>query len=782
MLRRSGGPDPPVVHRAQLRSLGDGAERAARLETIPRPGLPFDVLEAKLRVPSARPGTVSRTALVNRLRANSSLTIVTVTAPAGYGKTTLLAQWAARDDRPIAWVSVDERDDDPVVLLRHVAAALRGLAPLDESVLEPLTTPGRSIWTSLLPRLGAALADLDAFVLVLDDAHLLRSPESLEAIVTLIDHLPDGAVLTLAGRADSWLPIAALRADGRLLELGADTLALTPREAQQLVHGAGASLTVEEIHDLVRQSEGWPAELYLVALALRERKAAVGDTRIDLAGIERTLAEYLRSEYLLRLRPRALQFLRRSAVLGELCGALCDAVLGTTGSARELDAIERSNLFLVPLDRQRVWYRYHRLFRELLLRDLEETEPELVSVLHRRAADWHEARGDAESALEHARQAGDLDRVARIVAAIAPSVYHNGRIARVEQWLSYFDEAALARYPAVALHGGWIHALRGRSDEADRYLRIAETGTTARRNGARALRPAVAALRAALGRDGADQMIADAEFAVSSLPHDSGILPSAYASLGAAHVLLGRDEEADAIFATAAAEAERLGTADTRVLAIGERSLIAAARDDAPATESLARDAQELVDERSLEASATSAAAFAAAARSSLRTGRWDEARDAIAKLERLMPVLEQDSFPWFSLQMRIQLTRAYLALRDTSAAREQLTAIHQRLRVHPHVGILVEQARALEEEVDAMPEPDDPASTGLTAAELRLLPHLATHLSFREIGELLFVSRNTIKTQAISLYRKLGVSSRSTAIERAAHLGLVDPHLPPAA
>jgi LuxR family maltose regulon positive regulatory protein len=246
--------------------------------------------------------------------------------------------------------------------------------------------------------------------------------------------------------------------------------------------------------------------------------------------------------------------------------------------------------------------------------------------------------------------------------------------------------------------------------------------------------------------------------------------------------LLGEDERADAAFATAADEAERLGTADTRVLALSERSLIAAARDDSPATESLARAAGALVEERSLEPSATSAAAFAAAARSSLRSGRWDEAREAIAKLERLTPLLERDAFPWFSLQMRIQLARAHLALRDTAAAHAQLAAIHGLMAAHPHGGVLAEQARALEEEIRAMPDPGEVSSTGLTAAELRLLPHLATHMSFREIGELLYVSRNTIKTQAISLYRKLGVSSRSDAIERAAQLGLIEPHLPPAA
>jgi LuxR family maltose regulon positive regulatory protein len=735
--------------------------------------LPFETVELKIRVPALRSGTVSRTGLVNRLRANTAHPVVTLTAPAGYGKTTLLAQWAVRESRPLAWISVDERDDDAVVLLRHVAAALHSVAPLEPDVLEALATPGPSPWTSIIPRLGAALAALDGPVaLVLDDAHVLRSPDSLDSVAALIEHLPDGSALVLAGRSEPRLPIATIRADGSLLELGADDLALTPREAHLLLHATGVDLELEEMHELVQHCEGWPAALHLAALALRERQAA---EPLDLTGLDRTLTDYLRAEYLVRLLPKARRFLRRTAVLREMCGPLCDAVLRSTGSAHDLDAIERSNLFLVPLDRQRLWYRYHHLFRELLLRELAELEPGVEHVLHSRAADWYEARGDPESALEHAHEAGDVDRVAKIITAIAPSLYHNGRLATIERWVARFDEAALTRYPAVALHGGWIHALRGRRDEAERWLRIAEAGAQPGRNGSRSLRPAIAALRAAVGRDGAHQMIADAEFALSTLPRDSRIRPSAYASLGTGYLLLGEDERADGLFATAAEEAERLGTADTRVLAMSERALIAAARDDAPAGDSLALHAQDLVEEQSLEMSATSAVAFAAAARASLRRGRWDDARDSIAKLQRLTPLLAHDSFPWLSLQTRIQLAHAYLALRDKNAAREELAEIRTVLEQHPPVGVLAEQAQALEHEIDAMPDPGELSSTGLTAAELRLLPYLATHLSFREIGEQLFVSRNTIKTQAISLYRKLGVSSRSDSIEQALHLGLVE-------
>jgi len=489
------------------------------------------------------------------------------------------------------------------------------------------------------------------------------------------------------------------------------------------------------------------------------------------------MADYLRSEYLAQLRPGALRFLRRTSVLDRMCGSLCDAILDDEGSARELEKIERSNLFLVPLDHQREWHRYHHLFRDLLRRELTEREPQLVPILHGRAADWYELHGDPESALEHALAAGDLDRVAAIVTEIALPTYYGGRIASVERWLSHFEhEGLLERYPGVALQGGWVHAIGGRAADARRWLDAAERGTFkgTLSDGCTSLRPWIAVLRAALCRDGVDQMLADAESGLAGLPPDSLLRPTALLLLGSAHVLLGEDERGDALLRSAADEAERLGATDTRMVAISERSLIASAHDDPAAGQALALQAQELVDHAHVDHYVTSAIALAVAARAALRHGRWDQARAHLAEAERVRPLLGQALFPWLTLQAQLELARAYLALGDPRAhtfAQE----IRDVLDEHPHLGVLADQAAELETDLAAMPEHGNGAAAGLTGAELRLLPLLSTHLSFREIGEELFVSRNTIKTQAISVYRKLGVSSRSDAIDRAALLGLVE-------
>jgi LuxR family maltose regulon positive regulatory protein len=775
----SASPAAAPAKKTRRPSARDTAGQSAREALKRSPAPPFDVVESKIHAPSLRSGTVSRTGLVNRLRATAE-PIVIVTAPAGYGKTTVLAQWAVRDSRPFAWISVDERDNDPIVLLRHVALALHGIEPLAPSVLDTLAAPGTSIWTSAVPRLGSALAEFDQpVVLVLDDTHLLRSREGLDAVLTIAQHGSEGSLLVLAGRASPKLPVAALRGRGQLSEIGVDRLALSPNEAQLLLRATSADLSLATVAGLVDRCEGWPAALYLAALALREEHDREQDVEaaIQFSGDDRHMADYLRSEYLAQLRPGALRFLRRTSVLDRMCGSLCDAVLDDEGSARELEKIERSNLFLVPLDHQREWHRYHHLFRDLLQRELAEREPQLVPILHRRAADWYELHGDPESALEHSLAAGDLDRVAAIVTEIALPTYYGGRIASVERWLSHFEhEGLLERYPGVALQGGWVHAIGGRAAEARRWLDAAERGTFKGKlsDGCTTLLPWIAVLRAALCRDGVYQMLADAESGLAGLPADSLLRPTALLLLGSAHVLLGEDERGDAFLRSAATEAERLGATDTRMVAISERSLIASAHDDPAAGQALALQAQELVDHAHVDQYVTSAIALAVAARAALRHGRWDQARAHLAEAERVRPLLGQGLFPWLTLQAQLELARAYLALGD-SRAHTLLEEIRDVLDDHPHLGVLADQADELEADLAAMPEHGNGAAAGLTGAELRLLPLLSTHLSFREIGEELFVSRNTIKTQAISVYRKLGVSSRSDAIDRAALLGLVE-------
>ena len=544
--------DPPV--RTPVATAG----RVGVDEVVPAP--PFDFVTSKVRVPAVRSDSVPRIGLVNRLRATRSSALVVVTAPAGYGKTTLLAQWARRDERPSAWVSIDSRDNDPVILLRHIAVAVSGTGPIDPAVLPALRSPGRAIWRVGLPRLATAIAALPhPFVLVLDEADLLDSQESLDVLSTIAEQIPEGSTLALAGRTQPRLGMARLRASARLFEIGPETLALSRREAHLLLRATGLELTDREVSELVARTEGWPAGLYLAALTLHGRNAD-GDRPMSITGEDRYVAEYLRSEHLAQLEPDMREFLVRSSVLGKMCGSLCDAVLETEASGARLESMRASNLFLVPLDDHCEWYRYHHLFQELLRHELSQSDAEAIPALNRRAADWYEAHGEPEAALEPAADSGDMDRAARIFAEVALPAYHTGRLTTIEGWLDHFPgDDRLAQYPAVGVLGSWIHALRGRPAASADWLRASEHGTDTGPlpDGSTSARPWIAVLRSGLCRDGIEQMRTDAEDALIELPRDSRLRPAALTMHGAAHVLLGDAEQGDLILALAADEATR---------------------------------------------------------------------------------------------------------------------------------------------------------------------------------------------------------------------------------
>jgi LuxR family maltose regulon positive regulatory protein len=737
---------------------------------------PFDVVESKLRVPPVRPGTVSRVALVNRLRTTTSTPVAIIAAPAGYGKTTLLAQWATRDPRPFGWVTLDERDDDPLILLRHVAVAIDRVEPLSAVTFESLRVPGGSVWSAALPRLASAVSSVDRqFVLVLDDADRVSSKESVEAIALLVEQVGAGSMLVLSGRTPPPIGMARLRAGARLLEIGSDSLAMSRREAALLLRTTASELTGDDVAELVSRTEGWPAGLYLGALAVRQNgHPATGPA---VVGDDRNLAEYLRAEHLDRLPAGERAFLRRSAVLDRMSGPLCDAVLETSGSGVRLESMARANMFVVPLDGTGRWYRYHGLLRDLLRRELEEQEPVAVAGLNRRAADWFEEHGDSESALDPAAQAGDMARVARILAEIALPVYQRGRISDVEGWLDRFtDRGHLELHPELAVLGGWMHAVRGRSADARRWLDAAQRGSSAGTDGG--LR--VAVLRSAMCGEGVGRMLYDAQAAVAGLPPDTQWCAMALALLGVAYSLAGDDDQAESILAEASAAAEAAGATDIAVLALGERALLAERHGDDAVADGLAAIGRSLVNDARLEGYSTSAVALAVSARAMLRHGRWDQARSDLAAAEEACGSLTS-ALPWLAVQARLEIARAHVALRDADRARAMLDAAVVILDRCPGLGVLPARAQRLREEIEDIPEAGDATGSGLTGAELRLLPLLATHLSFREIGERLFVSRNTIKTQAISVYRKLGVTSRSGAIARAQELGLVDAAAPSA-
>jgi LuxR family transcriptional regulator, maltose regulon positive regulatory protein len=728
-------------------------------------------LDSRLRPQTLRPGTVQRTALLNRLRVARRPPVVVVTAPAGYGKTTLLADWARRDERAFAWLTVDATDDDPRSLLGSLAASLERVHACDDAIADALTAR-RFDAHAVLARISRCLDEHDEpIVLVLDDLHRISRTRTLDVLPKLVTALPPGAQLVLSGRTEPPLPLARLRAEGRLAEIGVAELRLAPREAATLVRAAGLELADDEVRRLEESTEGWPAGLYLAALALRAHDAGPALVR----GADRFLTDYFRLEALADLPPSEVEFVLRASVLEEMSGPACDAVLERSGSARALESLERSNVFVIPLDRERRAYRFHRLFREMLEAELARSAPAAVVSLNERAADWAEEHGDVQAAVGHARAAGDRERVLRLIESFALQLVGAGEIDAVSGWLAALDDAGPVHgHPAIAYLAAFTSALLGRAEDAERWARAAEHGEHARAmpDGSPTADAWAALLRAMLGREGAERMRDDAQLAVVTLAEESRLRPSALVHAGLAHVLLGEHDEAESAFEDAAEAGRASSAAVSAALALAERSLLAATRGDWDAAEQHALAARETVTANRLDGYPTSALPYAVSARSALRHSNWVRARDDGERAASLLPGLTH-AMPALALQVRLELARVRLALADETGAASLLDEVDA-IRAHrPGLGVLEEEAVELRRAVDEAGAAEGWPSS-LTGAELRLLPHLTTCLSFREIAERLFVSRNTIKTQAISVYRKLGVSSRSAAIARATELGLV--------
>jgi LuxR family maltose regulon positive regulatory protein len=697
------------------------------------------------RQPCTRSHLVPRIPLLDLLEASSHTPMVVVLAPPGYGKTTLLAQWADRDPRRFAWLTIGHDDNDPSVLLRRIAAAV------DRIELAALPV-----------------------VLVLDDLHLLENREGLRVVGRLIDDLPTGSQLAIASRGEPSLPLARLRAEGRVLEIGPEDLAMDHHELTTLLESAELSADPAEVGELLERTEGWPVALQLAALASRTRGGHRADA-VALPGDDRFLVDYLQVVVLSRVSPRLIEFLTRCSVLDRMSGPLCDAVLDRTGSADVLESLSRFTMLVIPLDRRRRWYRLHRLFRELLGSQLERDDPAAARRLTWRAAEWCERNDLAEEAIDYAMAAGDADRVARLVVDVALPTYEAGRFSTLQRWFDWLEQRGLAdRHKAIALLGAWVNALAGRPAAAERWTEASEYWPSDDPPAEGVLLPvdgSLALLKAALCRHGVKEMLADAEDALSLAPTGSPLQATAQLLLGIAHLLAGAMNAADHCLAGAGQAGEELGV-DVAPVALAERSMLAMSRGDWPQAELLAERARASARPEWLEEHAASALLYAVLARLAVHRGDAPQARSDLAHAEGLRPKLTY-ALPHLAVQVRLELARAYLALTDLSAAKSVLWEADSLLWQRPDLGVLRRQADGLGAQLDAMRKGTIGASS-LTAAEVRLLRLLGTHYSFREIGGQLCLSQHTVKSQAMSIYRKFGVSSRSEAIQYARDLGLL--------
>ena len=742
-----------------LTALAAGPDSASSETLLPAPaGRPV----------SLRAGLVPRPRLVRRLVGARNVRVALLVAPAGYGKTTLLSEWATGDERAFAWVTLDAADNDPRELLSSVALALDEIEPVGWDVFEALSTRRRDRATVALRRLTRSLArrELPA-VLVLDDLHVLEAPDARAVVKAIALACGQRVQLALASRGDGVLPLARLRANGDSIELRADELAMTRSEAASLLSLAGLELSPDEALSIHRRTEGWPAGLHLAALSIKEQEGR-SPRAAEFAGDDRLVTGYVREELLSSLQPAELEFVTGTSMLERLSAPLCDALLGRQDSADMLARLAEGNVMLVPLDRGDTSYRHHELVASALRAELRRRNPEREAQLHRRASAWYAENADPARAIGHAIDAGEVERAATLLWESALQHSARGRHDDVWDWLNRFSDQALADTPLLALVAAATELAAGNLYEAERWTTLARTAP-----GAESARGGITLMQAAIGRHGVAEMGAEAERAAELLGDASPWRPMCGLLQGVAAQLAGRPDDARPRLEEAAHLAA-VQAPLVQAICLAQLALLDTAEDDLERGSVRAGRARAQVSRCELGDCPAVALVYMVSAELRARSGQPSEARTDLWHGQRLLGETTDPS-PWYEAQCRLVAARATLRLSGPTAAGELLTQAARATRRVPDAPVLHDWLDEAGAEIELALDSSHGDDWALTAAELRVLRYLPSHLSFPEIAEQLYVSPNTIKTHARGIYRKLGVSSRGNAVELARGAGLVE-------
>jgi LuxR family transcriptional regulator, maltose regulon positive regulatory protein len=730
-------------------------------------------VEIRLSAPPRPNGLAARPRQVNRLLEARDVPLALIVAPAGYGKTTVLSEWAERDGRPFAWLSLDEEDDDPVGLLAAIAAALETSEPVAKGVRTALSSRHAGAARKTLPRLLRYITYREQpVVLVLDDVDRLQAPEAFDVLQAIAEGMPPGSQLVLSSRSEPALAVGSLRAHRRVVELRAGDLAMTLPEAAALLRGAGLLLPPELIETLVRRTEGWPVGLYLAALSLREQRDVRG-AAARFGGDDRLVAEYLRDEFLRPLGAERAAFLTGTAVLETLSGPLCDAVLESSESGSTLAELAHQNALLVSIGRNGDSYRQHRLLQDMLRGELHRLQPQRERRLHRRASAWYASQGEDGPAIRHAVAAGDVQVAASLLWASAPSHIAHGRNDTVQDRLNEFTEEQIAASAPLALVAASSRLAAGDGAEAERCAAAAVRGVSDATGGeARSLLTGIAVVRGLAAREGLAKMGREVRRAREVDPGRAPLHTACNLLEGVALHLTGdragardRLEEGGRGDVASAPHTQALCLAQLALLMID-----AGDRDSAATTTSRARSQLDIASLRSYPSLAlVFAVSSAVRAQRGLTSEAAGDTREARALLARVSGFA-----PWYEAETRIVLAQAALRLSDLAGARELVSEAARFMRDVPDSPVLRTWLGECTAQLRAAAGSAEEAWT-LTAAELRVLHLLPTHLSFPAIAKSLYVSPNTVKTHARAVYRKLDASSRAEAVALACEAGLLD-------
>ena len=725
-----------------------------------------------------------RRELIEQLRQGLHRRLTLIEAPAGCGKTTVLVEWCASeaDGLPFAWLSLDASDNDPVRFWTYVTAAFRHAGvQIPRSVDSALAAPAVSAKELGLPELVNALAAASTpIVLVLDDYHLIREAQIHEGVAYFVEHSPPGVHLAMASRAAPPVGVARLRVRGELGELREEELRFDREGVDMLLNEAlGLALHAEELDLLLERTEGWAAGLYLAGLSLRAREDGA-DFVASFSGEQRHLADYLLEE-VLSGQPQDLRtFLVETSILDRLTAPLCDAVLDTAGSHDKLDAVERSNMFLIPLDSRRRWFRYHGLFQDLLRHELSrERDEAFVRRLHDRAAKWLAESGEIDEAIKHYVAAGNEDDASDLIARNWNLYLQRGEVVSASGWLDRLRPELVLASPQLCLARGWLSLDVGDLAAAERWLDAADAASPRDGmpfyEGGSTVPAGIAMLRATLAYQMGDLETAreNAELAVE-LEGGSGSPWRAVAltTLGCARYWQGNSVGAEDALVTAVQTAHT-GTNNLAVLrAFSMLSVAATDAGNLADAERWITLGETLAENENLTEYWMGALVHAANGRLAERAGDFPSARD---HLERAVVLARRGVARPELIYSLHALAPLRASTGDPEGARSAVHEATQTLAACASPAALTHlvadaERRLRGKAARAAVRPHDE----LSARELEVLRLLPSQLSFREIGNALYVSHNTVKTHASRIYRKLGADTRAEAVARARELRLL--------
>jgi LuxR family maltose regulon positive regulatory protein len=717
---------------------------------------------------------VDRTRLVEQLQ-SSRATAVSLSAPGGYGKTTVLRQWASLEPRETVWVDVPRGRPSARVVAEAIGASLDP----DPAVALPATYDQATWFDVALPALGGRLrARPEPCLLVLDDATDLRGPAAEALLETVVASLPADSRLAVASRMAPLRALRRLRTSARLLELGPTELALAPGEASRLVTGLGVDVDDARLLDLMSRTEGWPVAVYLVGLSLRSSATpAPAPAPAGHPPLSRPapgwVEDYLQDELVDPLDAADRQFLLRCSVLDQLDAQACAAVALEPAAGAVLRRLADQNTLLVRIDAAAGRYRLHQLLADHLRESLSRLDPAELAACHARASRWFLEQGDLDAAVEHAAAAGDDDWFAALVWTHAGVLLGRGQLPRVRAWLALVDEPRVERSCPLALTAAHVASHEGDIKRFHRLLVIAE-GLCRRAGRDAPHRTDVVMLQALAGREGIKAMVQQCSTVIAAKDPDDPWLTLAHFLRGVGLVLSNHVPQGAVDLQGCLRLADAHDVPIVAALACCSLAQLAAAAGDLDEAERLLARARRIVDELGLSNIATTAPIYTALASVQAASGDVEEARASAAHALRLTAMLN-DVAPWYAVQGRLNLALAYVQIDDAVEARQ---LVHEAKRLYssswraPLLDQLMTDTLASVRDSTRRASGANP----LTLAEMRVLQYLPSHLSYPEIAEELVVSRHTVKSQAMSVFRKLGVSSRSACVRRARELALLPP------